>query len=229
MGTDAPLAHRDERPAREVFLGTFEIQRHEVTNHEYRAYCDRTGRDYPADPTWEVGYFLTKPDHPVVNVSWEEASDYCRWLGRVLGKSVQLPSEAQWEKAARGTSVRLYPWGDADPFDGRRALCNFQAGQGGRADGFPYTAPVGSFLGGASPYGVEDLAGNVWEWTGDPYPPDYLARPSDRRRGSPFRVIRGGSWDSREDRLRVTYRGGARPTYRSSDLGFRCACTPESR
>jgi formylglycine-generating enzyme required for sulfatase activity len=150
-------------------------------------------------------------------VSWYEAYAYCRWLSELTGREYRLPSEAEWEKAARGGDGRLYPWGD--PFD--PAHCNV------RASGLGRTTPVGQYSPqGDSPYGCADVAGNVSEWTASrfrPYPYD----PDDGREdpaGEAERVSRGGSWHSPVLRARVVSRGMNDPWFTDDDLGFRCLC-----
>ena len=180
----------DEGPERAVSLAAFKISLNEVTNEEYLAFCTAVAdAEPPADLTgvedfgaWPARARL-KPQHPVVGVSWAAASAYCAWAGG------RLPTEAEWEKAARGTTARVWPWGDEQ--DAARA--NTSA-----TDAHPTTAPVGAYPTGASPYGVEDLAGNVAEWVADWYSDSYYARapavgPDGANSGS-RKVVRGGSW-----------------------------------
>lgn len=98
--------HKDERPSHRVYVDTYYIDKCEVTNAQYKNFCDETDRPYPENPVWDTDYFLSKPDYPVINVSWYEADKYARWMGK------RLPTEAEWEKAARGTDGRVYPWGN---------------------------------------------------------------------------------------------------------------------
>lgn len=209
---------QDEHPPRAVFLPDFFIDRTEVTNAEYRAFCDATSRPYPPPPGWDAGYF-EKGDMPVINVTWKDASDYAKWAGK------RLPTEAEWEKAARGTDGRTYPWGEAL----RAGLTTLD----GRADGFDAIAPVGSFPDGASPYGCLDMVGNVYEWTADWYAPYPGSDGSwDRRGDTGFkkRVVRGGDFKGRLDRpfgiTRASERFCEPPDYRGANLGFRCVRTP---
>jgi formylglycine-generating enzyme required for sulfatase activity len=210
MGTDDPDADADERPAARVFVGPFWIDRVEVTNARYRR-CVEAGAC-----TAPLGGLLDEPsraEHPVVVVSWRQAVAYCGWAGK------RLPTEAEWEKAARGVDGRRYPWGDR--FDPSRANAGYTAG----------TAAAGSFPAGASPSGVLDMAGNVWEWTSSLYRP-YPYDPADGRedpgaRGA--RVNRGGSWYHGAPYARTTYRATADHVYRRiGDLGFRCAASAAS-
>ncbi len=184
---------KDEQPAHEVDLPEYFIGKYPVTNREYQLFVKETGQRPPRD--WDGDqYPPEKGDHPVVNVSWEDAQAYCRWLSEKSGKAYRLPTEAEWEKAARGTDGRVYPWGD--DFDPQR--CNVaETGLGG-------TSPVGQFSPqGDSPYGCADMAGNVWEWTHSLYK-SYPYRVDDGREdeaASGYRVVRGGSF--------VSSRGGA--------------------
>ncbi len=223
MGSDTTLPDcQDERPAHSVDVSAFYIDRTEVTNGQYRAFCDATQRAYPSNPGWDADYFLSKPDYPVVYVSWQDAGDFAKWAGK------RLPTEAEWEKAARGTDQRTYPWGN----DLRPGVTTVP----GEADGYANTAPVGSFPSGASPYGCVDMIGNVFEWTQDwyqPYPGSDGAWDLKHDTGYYKRVLRGGSFVARPD-VKDGYGGVTRaserfceaPGYASANIGFRCAKTP---
>jgi len=174
-------------------LPAFRIMRTPVTVAMYRAYCQAAGVQMPTAPRW--GWH---DDHPVVNVSWNDAQAFCAWTG------LALPTEEQWEKAARGTDGRKYPWGDR--WDARRCVCSV-----GRANA-ESTVPVGSKPEGASPYGCLDMAGNVREWCADWY--DGMHE---------YRALRGGSWCyGGPDSFRAAYRDWAVPGVRERSLGFRC-------
>jgi serine/threonine-protein kinase len=205
MGSEDADADRDERPATRVRLEAFWIDRVEVTNARYGACAAAGACTNPVGPGFVDA---TRADHPVSVASWGQAAAYCRWARK------RLPTEAEWEKAARGVDGRRYPWGsDMEP---GRANGGYTAG----------TAAVGDFAAGASPYGALDMAGNVWEWTASLYRP-YPYVPGDGRedpaaRGA--RVNRGGSWYYGAWYLRTTYRATADHIYRRiGDLGFRCA------
>ena len=207
----------DEMPQHEVRVRPYYLDRFEVTNERYRHFMQATGRPAPADPkdpeyyAWVDGRPPAgQEDHPVCYVSWDDAQGYCQWAG---GK--RLPTEAEWERAARGDDDRAWPWGSR--FDPTR--CNAME------SGFRWSTPVGSFPEGASPYGVMDLCGNVAEWTASwyqPYPGSTLKRGAF---GEQMRVARGGAWVlTAEPWSRATNRNLAQPPdllHRS--LGFRCA------
>jgi formylglycine-generating enzyme required for sulfatase activity len=206
MGSDDGDA--DEKPPHRVHLDAYHVDRYEVTNALYRRLMEATGRQAPSywnDSKWNGA------SQPVVGVSWHDAEAYCKWAGK------RLPTEAEWEKAARGTDGRKYPWGEQ--WDASRA--NSDASKLGK------TATVGSYPSGVSPYGAHDMAGNVWEWVADWYARDYYQRSPERNPPGPdsgtSRVLRGGSWDFNPFNLRSTYRINYTPVYRSHDFGFRCA------
>lgn len=216
--SDATAAD-DEKPQHPIHLDAFWIDQTEITYNEYER-CVRAGACSPATVHNKnfAGARL-----PVVGVNWYQAATYCQWAG------ARLPTEAEWEKAARGTDGRLYPWGNN--FDGRRLnYCdtNCVADWRDRSadDGYGYTAPVGNYPEGASPYGVLDMSGNVWEWTADWYSPDAYAYSSYSNPGGPKqglqRVIRGGSWYYRGPALRVARRHKDVPTSSYDNIGFRC-------
>lgn len=207
----------DERPQRTKVLPAFAIDRTEVTRSDYRR-CVAARRckplpGLPDPPASPAGAPDADEKLPVSNVSWKEAQTFCRFAGG------RLPSEAEWEKAARGTDGREYPWGNEALCD-RANWGNFD-GEGpcaGRNPGRPVA--VGQYPTGASPYGVLDLAGNVWEWVADRYDDDPTARaagPAVRR------VVRGGSCCSYFVAPRAANRNGWSPDHRDFDLGFRCA------
>lgn len=187
-----------------VYLDEYWIDQHPVTVARYRHFCQATGRTMPSSPSW--GWI---DDHPIVNVSWDDAADYCEWAG------VCLPTEAEWEKAARGTDGRKYPWGN----DWEASKCNNSASGPGQ------TTPVGSYPDGASLYGAHDMAGNVWEWCADWY--GYIMYPAHNPTGAASgtkRVLRGGAWSFCDpDGFSAPFRSWNTPNDRSNDVGFRCA------
>jgi formylglycine-generating enzyme required for sulfatase activity len=212
----------DERPIRSVFLDAFYIDMYEVTNARYRLCVDAglclppamnvssTRANYYDDPAFD--------DYPVMYVSWEMAQSYCAWRG------VELPTEAQWEKAARGTDGRTYPWGEG--IDCQRA--NYYRQQG--TDFIACvgdTTRVGSYESGQSPYGAYDLTGNVWEWVSDWYGSSYyqespVNNPTGPESGS-ARVVRGGAWQFSDFSVRATRRYWFNPSNALENVGFRCA------
>jgi formylglycine-generating enzyme required for sulfatase activity len=208
----------DEGPAHPVYLQTFYMDLKEVTQAEYERFVKMTKREKPKVPVFEDKIEkLINPDFPVVGLTWNDAFGYCRWASK------RLPTEAEWEKAARGEGKRRYPWGNK--FE--HSFANVD----GVEDGFQYLAPVGSFEGGRSPFGLYDATGNVAEWVMDDYTADYYQKAPYRDPPGPktddvFKVIRGGSW--RESRLvaRVTKRFSAKMWRTDATVGFRCAKDP---
>ncbi|MBI3269032.1 MAG: SUMF1/EgtB/PvdO family nonheme iron enzyme [Planctomycetes bacterium] len=211
-----------ESPEHPVDLPAFRIGRFPVTNAQYAAFVDATGRRPPEVEAaigdyqpWEGGHPpVDRSTHPVVGVSWVDAGAYCAWLSTLVRAEVRLPTEAEWEKAARGTDARRYPWGD----ELKISLTNSGAGAGHAG-----TTPVGVFPGGASPYGALDMAGNVWEWCSSlykPYPYDREDGREDIAAGG-ARVLRGGSWNFVQTRVRAAYRGRGDPGFRDEFVGFR--------
>jgi formylglycine-generating enzyme required for sulfatase activity len=201
-------------PAHEVDLPAYEIDRFEVTNEEFAWFTEQTGYVTYAEENSSKNWSDVaegKGNHPVVYVTWDDATAYCEWAGK------RLPTEAEWEKAARGTDGRTYPWGN----DFVAANGNFYEG------GIRGTTAVGSFGDGASPYGVFDMAGNVREWVEDYFQayPDQAA-DADPFFGEENRVNRGGGWfDGQDGELVTTYNRNAGPpgTSANDDIGFRCA------
>ena len=218
---DARDGGLDERPNHEVFLDAFHIDRYEVTNGRYLEFVRVTGHRKPQHPTnakrnlWQSGMMPeTIADRPVINVDWHDADAYCTWAGK------RLPTEAEWEKAARGTDDRRFPWGDVEPTD--RQL-NYLL----RWVGEKTLMPVGSYEAGQSPYGVHDMAGNVFEWVADWYDPRYYAKspgqnPKGPKSGS-RKVVRGSGWQSEAPTVRIFTRFGSDPKERNESTGFRCA------
>jgi formylglycine-generating enzyme required for sulfatase activity len=254
-----PNAHEDEKPQTTVFLDAFWIDRTEVTVAQFQDFVDATGyvteaeqgsgegdyarpggivfapdSVYVASASWRqpegVGAPSALPRRPVVQVSWNDARAYCAWAGR------RLPTEAEWDKAARGVDGRLYPWGDV--FEGQRlnfcdANCPARWRTADFDDGYSRTSNVGSFLQGASPFGALDLSGNVWEWVNDHY--DFrgyyrfpTANPPGAATGSD-RALRGGAWLDTFDRVRAAARASGAPYTRNNITGFRCAAEAVSQ
>jgi len=197
-----------EDPAHETILDAFYIDRFEVTNGDYMKFAEATGARPPRSHD-DPGF--NGPRQPAAGVTWKEADAYCKWQGK------RLPSEAEWEKAARGKREVKYPWGDEPPESSR---LNYN----GELD---KTAPVGSYEAGKSDYGVHDLSGNVAEWTNDWHLPEYyLFSPKENPPGpakGQYKVIRGGNWRNNAEDVRLTYRNATIPALRNLGVGFRCA------
>ncbi len=206
----------DSMPRHEVDVKAFWIDRTEVTHEAYRAFVIATGRETPVDPKFGDFYAWSGDEfppglanHPVVYVDWYDADSYCRWVGK------RLPTEAEWEKAARGTDGRTYPWGEGFEPD----WCNTRESEA------KWTTPVGTMAHDVSPYGAMDMCGNVSEWTSSwykAYPGSTLKRSSF---GEEYKVVRGGAWMLWHDPFaRVTHRTLAfEPIKRHRGIGFRCA------
>lgn len=214
MGGDGKY---DGKPAHKLYLPEYQIAKVPVTNAQYALFVKAANYDAPDD--WQENRPPKgKESHPVVNVSWFDALAYCQWLGKMTGKHISLPSEAEWEKAARGDrDRRAYPWGD--DFDSSR--CNT------REIGLGDTTPVGIFLEGASPYGVLDLSGNVWEWTRTiwdekfNYPYKLDDGREDLTRKDVLRALRGGSFYANAGGACCASRGRNGPNGRNWNPGFR--------
>ena len=191
MGSDKGAP--DEGPQRKVNLKAFYMDKFEVTNEKYKRFVDEKKYREPRD--WAVyGYQEERKDHPVVFVSREDAKSFCKWAGK------RLPAEEEWEKAARGTDGRIYPWGME--FD--RTMANTST------SGMVGTAEVTTYDGGKSPYGAYNMAGNVWEWTDSDY-------------DGKTKVARGGSWGLTHRFAQTFFRVGYPPKTAINNLGFRCA------
>lgn len=221
MGSDSMDSSPNEQPLTPVKLSPFFMARHPVTNAQFEQF----------DPAHKQRRMARAGDeHPVVYVSSIDAGKYCQWLSQKDGRKYRLPTEAEWEFAARGTDGRRYPWGEQT---GRGELANFADASTSfpwrdpwTNDGHPETSPVGAYPRGASVFGVEDMAGNVWEWCMDyfaPFPGVLKHNPRGATSGAK-RVYRGGSWKSRFPNLRATARGSNAPSYSCNDLGFRVVC-----
>ena len=242
---------KDEIPKHRLFLEAFYIDKYEVTNARFQQFVQATGYRTQAeregggkirtgaqtwaqvpDANWRAprgngSSIVGREAHPVVQVSWHDAKAYCTWAGK------RLPTEAEWEKAARGPDGRLYPWGNE--IDGTKANfcdrnCPFAWKDAAVDDGYRSTAPVGSYEAGKSPYGAYDMAGNVWEWVADWYDAKYYRRSPARNPQGPTSgtqvVLRGGSWLYTAPDFRVTERAGVPPDRRNENIGLRCVQTP---
>jgi formylglycine-generating enzyme required for sulfatase activity len=223
---DDPGAQVSEKPQHTVYLDAFWIDKTEVTNAQYLK-CVEAG--VCKEPScWDASDY-NAPDQPVVCVNWNDARVYSAWAGG------QLPTEAEWEKAARGTGGQIYPWGNdfgchRGNFDDEREVDSYVVEGGPDCDGYPKAAPVGNFAAGASPYGALDMAGNVWEWVADWYDRDYYSTsPASNPQGPDSkeeRLSRGGSFGSNDGGGRCAVRFWFVPSLRDGSLGFRVAVVP---
>jgi formylglycine-generating enzyme required for sulfatase activity len=219
MGSPDDEGDAEEHPRHRVYLDDYYMDRFEVTVARYAEFMRSIGRQTPL--RWDQVNTNKHRDLPVIGVSWRAAKAYCRWTGK------RLPTESEWEKAARGTDERTYPWGNDQPTS---RLGNF--GKGSTIENVydKFLAPVDSYEAGKSPYGLHHMAGNVWEWTADWYGPDFYAQSPQRNPTGPSngtsKVIRGGSWDYAPDLVRSANRDSYTPTDRDYTIGFRCAQDP---
>ena len=226
MGSPAGEGYDEEHPQRSVYLDAFYIGKYEVTNAEYKKCVDAGTCEPPAGResiTRDSYYGNPEYDnYPVIYVSWDDANAYCEWMGK------RLPTEAEWEKAARGTDGRKYPWGNEAP---DRTKLNYDQNVGD-------TTEAGSYPDGASPYEAMDMAGNVWEWVADWYDADYYSKAPERNPQGPqdrfsedqvmlYRGVRGGGSHSAERNVRCANRGSTAYSPHNK-LGFRCAASSSS-
>jgi formylglycine-generating enzyme required for sulfatase activity len=210
------MGEADEQPVHWVYLETFFMDTYQVSVSQYARFLDATSQEAP--PDWSIMNRSQHQKRPIANVDWEEAKAYCTWAGK------RLPTEAEWEKAARGTDGRTYPWGNEHP---TKFFANVNRENWNNHGAL---TPVGKFEEGKSPYGIYDMAGNVWEWVSDWYDPDYYKTSPSKNPTGPStgesKVIRGGSWGSASDALRSANREIHSPSIRGLGTGFRCAKTP---
>ena len=212
---------RDEYPRHEVHLDDYYIDTYEVTNGRYLEFVKATGHRVPQNPKnptrnlWQgdtIPESLT--DRPVVNVDWADADAYCRWAER------RLPTEAEWEKAAKGNHDWRFPWGNVEP---TAKHLNYNQ----KWIGEKTLMPVGSYEAGRSPYGVYDMAGNVWEWVNDWYDPQYYEKSPAKNppgpNGGRGKVLRSSGWQVETPLVRIFTRVESDPTIRNESTGFRCA------
>jgi formylglycine-generating enzyme required for sulfatase activity len=215
----------DERPNHDVFVDTFYIDTYEVTNGRYLQFITETGHrtpQHPSDPSkglWQ-GNIMPESivDLPVINVDWYDADSFCKWAGK------RLPTEAEWEKAAKGPNDWRFPWGNVEPTD--RHL-NYNQVWHGEAT----LVPVGIYEAGKSPYGAYDMAGNVWEWVADWYDPNYYSKSPARNPQGPetgtHKVLRSSGWQVETPQVRIFTRIKMEPLGRNHSTGFRCAMDGE--
>jgi formylglycine-generating enzyme required for sulfatase activity len=223
MGSNDGLPN--ERPERQVTLDGYWIDLHEVTLSSYQKFLEETSHNAP--PTWDDESATTVGDRPAIGMGWEDAAAYCRWAEK------RLPTEAEWEKAARGTDGRRFPWGQMQPFVD---IANYNRGVWvseavtlvGVDTGLEgMSVRHGLKEGGKSPYGLNHVAGNAAEWVADWYDREYYQKGPDKNPKGPDsgekKVVRGGSWVDLPAALRVTARVSAEPEFQDRTIGFRCA------
>lgn len=221
------MAYRPEFPQRRVYLDAFEIDKYEVTALEFLRFVVTTDRPPLPDWRYDGGNFQeSMSHHPVMHVTWFEADGYCRWAGK------RLPTEAEWEKAARGVDGRIYPWGKqpaglSRANFGRRGLSGPVRARPERLRLYPPIIAVDKYENAVSPFGVHQMAGNVAEWVADWYDAAYYRKAPDRNpkgsEGGTHRAFRGGGWIDSTPMVRAAQRNGADPDTRMNWLGFRCA------
>ena len=214
MGVDGMIGLEDERPRHKVWLDDYGMDLYEVTTGRYARFLAATGRTPPW--LWESVDLSIHATRPVIGVDWHDAEAYCRWTGK------RLPTEAEWERGARGTDERRFPWGNQTP---TADLANHALGAR-----FSYSQalmPVGHYVTGTSPAGLSDMAGNVWEWVQDWYGSTYYAHSPEKNPTGPelgtFKVLRGGSWSELPKYLLTYGRFKLPPGTRNAYTGFRCA------
>ena len=216
MGKDGAPPELGESPAHRVYLDAFYIDKYEVTNAQYQRFMEATGT--PAPDFW-TDPMMNEPEQPVVGVTWHQAKAYCEWVGK------RLPTEAEWEKAARGTDERIYPWGNH--FDWEYGNFSDDYLEDGHLDGFMGSAPVGHFPTDVSPYGVYDMGGNALEWVADWEDVGYyLISPKVNPKGpatGTHKILRGGAMDIGPEYSRTVYRNRLMPNLTNMAFGFRCA------
>jgi formylglycine-generating enzyme required for sulfatase activity len=224
-------AYQPEFPQRKVHLDAYNIDKFEVTTVQFLRFVLATNRPPLVDWRYEGGNFQeTMASHPVMHVSWHEADAYCKWAGK------RLPTEAEWEKAARGEDGRIYPWGN-QPAGltranfGRTGLSGPVRDRPERLLLYPPIISVEKYENAVSPYGVYQMAGNVAEWTADWYDPNYFKQAPDRNPKGPEtgtqKSFRGGGWIDSTPTVRSAQRNGAEPNTKMNWLGFRCARNAE--
>ncbi len=218
MGSGNNEGRADEKPQKTIYLDAYSIDAFEVTNKRYLHFIHKTGRKEPPNPysTKKLSEEVNVDLKPVVQVTWYDAVDYCRWAGK------RLPTEAEWEKAARGINGEAFPWGNQPPGP---LKVNYEKNW----DGIHTLWPVGSHPETDSPFGVHDMAGNVREWVSDWYSADYYQTSPIRNPMGPglgiLKVIKGGSWHSFKGDIRPASRGKGGFALKTDGIGFRCAKT----
>jgi iron(II)-dependent oxidoreductase len=230
MGSDKKtdrLAYRSEIPQRRVYLDAFDIDKYEVTNLQYLKFVLATGRSPQLDWRYDGGNFQEPmASHPIMHVTWSDADAYCQWAGK------RLPTEAEWEKAARGTDGRLNPWGEQSAGlsranFGRTGLSGPVRDRPERALMYPPIIAVDKYDNSVSPYGLHQTMGNVAEWVSDWYDPEYYKIAPDRNPKGPEtgtqKAFRGGGWMDSTTTMRVAMRNGTDPNTKINWMGFRCA------